>query len=125
MLEDSDRLLATIEQVLRTGRMGASGAQAESGAHRPGCAGGGVRGRARARCTSVPPEALQYHPGAPWPRLADPEEVRAAVSNLIDNAVKYSGRDVHVSRWRPPNVDGKFVLGAGEGYRPRHSQRRS
>ena len=28
--------------------------------------------------------------------MADLEEVRAAVSNLIENAVKYSGKDVHV-----------------------------
>src|SRR5205085_1474193 len=26
----------------------------------------------------------------------DPEELRAAVSNLLDNAVKYSDKDVHV-----------------------------
>ena len=46
MLDDSDRLLATIEQVLRTGRMGQSGRKLEPHAHRPRRRGRGVRGRA-------------------------------------------------------------------------------
>ena len=60
MLEDSDRLLGTIEQVLRTGprRRGQPPA-----AHRAridlGAAGRGVPGRARARCITCPPEAAR------------------------------------------------------------------
>jgi len=34
--------------------------------------------------------------------------VRAAVSNLIDNAVKYSGNDVRV-KVETENIDGRFV----------------
>ena len=41
-------------------------------------------------------EALRYQHDGPLPILADPEEVRAAVSNLIDNAVKYSGSEVRI-----------------------------
>jgi signal transduction histidine kinase len=33
----------------------------------------------------------------PLPILADPDEVRAAVSNLLDNALKYSGQHVQVA----------------------------
>ena len=39
---------------------------------------------------------------------ADLDEVRAAVSNLIDNAVKYSGNNVRVSV-ELDRVDGKYV----------------
>ena len=43
MLEDSDRLLETIEQILRTGRIGHSQPQAQSFAHRPGRISAGMR----------------------------------------------------------------------------------
>ena len=92
MLEDCDRLLATIEQVLRTGRAGAVGrrlnmARFELGELVEGCV-------ARARTLHrVSDDALRFHPAAPLPIVADPDELRAAVSNLIDNAVKYSGNE--------------------------------
>jgi two-component system sensor histidine kinase SenX3 len=40
--------------------------------------------------------------------LGDPDEVRAAVSNLIDNAVKYSGPEVRVTV-ETSKVDGRFA----------------
>ena len=40
--------------------------------------------------------------------MGDEDEVRAAVSNLIDNAVKYSGRDVHVNV-ETEKVEDRFV----------------
>ena len=40
--------------------------------------------------------------------FADADEVRAAVSNLIDNAVKYSQKPVRV-KVETERVDGKFV----------------
>jgi two-component system, OmpR family, sensor histidine kinase SenX3 len=95
MLEDCDRLMATIEQVLRTGRAGASSrrlnvARFELSELVAGCV-------ARARTLhSISEDALRYRPTAPLTILADPEEVRAAVANLIDNAVKYSGKEVKV-----------------------------
>jgi len=107
MLEDSERLLATIEQVLRTGRIGASSrkpnlAPIDIGAVVQECL-------ARVRTLHhVSPEALVWQPGPPATILGDPEEVRAAVSNLIDNAVKYSGSDVRVTV-ETAEVDGKFV----------------
>ena len=95
MLEDSDRLIATIEQVLRTGRMGAAGrglnlVRVDLSALVQECV-------ARARTIHrVSEESIVYAPGPPVSIVADLEEVRAAVSNLIDNAVKYSGKDVRV-----------------------------
>jgi signal transduction histidine kinase len=90
MLADSDRLLATIEQVLRTGRMGQSGPKLnltniEINALVEECL-----ERAR-QLHHVPERALEYSPGPPVTILGDLDDVRAAVANLIDNAVKYSG----------------------------------
>src|ERR1022692_401711 len=107
MLDDSDRLLATIEQVLRTGRMGAAGrglnlARIEIGDLIEECL-------TRARTLhSLTAESLQFRPGPPATVLGDADEVRAAVSNLIDNAVKYSGSEVKVTV-ETAKVDGKFV----------------
>ncbi len=95
MLEDSERLLATIEQVLRTGRIGASGRKL----HRAPIDLGGVIEECISRARTlyrVSAESLQYRPGPPATILGDVEEVQAAVLNLIDNAVKYSGNNVKV-----------------------------
>src|SRR5580698_1229948 len=64
MLDDSDRLLATIEQVLRTGRMGAARrglnlARLDLGAVVEECV---ARARAIHR---IPPESLTFQPGTP------------------------------------------------------------
>jgi two-component system sensor histidine kinase SenX3 len=56
----------------------------------------------------VPDESLEYRPGPAATILGDPDEVRAAVSNLIDNAVKYSGSAVKVTVETVP-VDGRYV----------------
>lgn len=95
MVEDSDRLLATIEQVLRTGRIGAGHRKL----HLARIDLNDVISECLIRTQTLhrlAPEALQYHPGPPVTVMGDPEEVRAAVSNLIDNAVKYSGNAVQV-----------------------------
>ncbi|HEX6897556.1 MAG TPA: HAMP domain-containing sensor histidine kinase, partial [Bryobacteraceae bacterium] len=52
--------------------------------------------------------SLEFHPGPAAMVWADPDEVRAAVSNLIDNALKYSGKEIRVSVETAP-VDGRFV----------------
>src|SRR5215472_9005597 len=95
MLEDSDRLLATIEQVLRTGRAGTARRKVQMV---PIDLPTVVREcLARVRTAHhVPEGALEYRPGPEVTILGDPGEVEAAVSNLIENAVKYSGDRVRV-----------------------------
>lgn len=98
MLEDSDRLLHTIEEVLRAGSAGSR--------FRRG-------GRARVDLAEVTrecvalartrfhlaPDALVFDQRINGDRadvLGDPDELKAAVWNLIDNAVKYSPTDVSI-----------------------------
>ena len=109
MLDDSDRLLATIEQVLRTGRVGAASRRLNLSRDRSAARWWKNACDARGHCTSVPPDIVRipsrpacHHPGRSRTKL------RAAVSNLIDNAVKYSGNDVKVTVETAP-VDGSYV----------------
>jgi signal transduction histidine kinase len=99
MRSDTDRLLATVEQVLKAGELG----QRER-----------VHQRKRleleplvAECIAtilsshhLPPEAIQLAavPGAVRLFvLGNAEDLRTAVLNLLDNAVKYSPHGVHVT----------------------------
>jgi signal transduction histidine kinase len=107
MLEDSDRLLGTIEQVLRTGRIGAAGKAANFAPTDINELVEGCLERART-LHRLGPDALKYLPGPPVVTLCDAEELRSAVSNLIDNAAKYSGPAAQVSV-ETDTVDGKFV----------------
>ncbi len=100
MLADSDRLLHTVEQVLRAGQSG----QKQQHTHeadldladivRP------CLERARTRYPHLTPDALRFvdhYANGDRPVVrADAEEMRAVVSNLIDNAVKYSPDAVRV-----------------------------
>lgn len=95
MLADSDRLMGTIEQVLRAART----SQTKDINRSP------VDIRALVQeCVQVarlrhhlPPEALDYKESVRNAMvLGDFDELKAAVSNLIDNAVKYSGQRVRV-----------------------------
>jgi len=96
MLEDSDRLLETIEQVLRTGRISPASRKPNRSRLDLGAVVEDCVAQSR-KLKQLPPEALTFQAGPPLFILADMDEVRAAVSNLIDNAVKYSGKDVRVS----------------------------
>jgi signal transduction histidine kinase len=107
MVDDSERLMGTIEQVLRTGRIGASRRRLNLSRI--------DLGKVVEQCVErvrilhkVAPEALEYRPGPAATIVGDAEEVQAAVSNLIDNAVKYSGSEVKVTV-ETARVDGNYV----------------
>ncbi len=95
ILADCDRLLGSIEQILRTGRLGSS-------SRKPNLAHLDLRELVtecvvRARFLhKLSAEEMVYQEGPPLEILADADEVRAAVANLIDNAVKFSGKAVQI-----------------------------
>jgi two-component system sensor histidine kinase SenX3 len=100
MLQDSDRLLGTIEQVLRAGQLGAKLRRASPMPVDFGAVVEECLGLARRR-HHLPPEAVtanvRHVDGASFQVLGDEEDLKAMVSNLVDNAIKYSGPDVHVA----------------------------
>jgi two-component system, OmpR family, sensor histidine kinase SenX3 len=99
MLDDTDRLMGTVEQVLKAGEAG----HKRQDRRVPVDFSGLVRDCVAVARNShhLPPEALQYEQsvnhGAAAGVLGDAEELRAAVSNVLDNAVKYSGDHVEIS----------------------------
>ena len=99
MLADSDRLLNTVEQVLRAGQVSQRRRRLN-----PTIIDLGEMVRECLDLTRVRynlgPEALNYRESlnGEVARVAgDEDDLRAAVSNLLDNAVKYSETDVVVS----------------------------
>jgi len=96
MLKDSDRLLESIEQILRTGRISPASRKPNLSRVDLGPVVDDCVARARA-LYNLPTESLIYRSSDTIMVLADLDEVRAAVSNLVDNAVKYSGSEVRVT----------------------------
>jgi two-component system, OmpR family, sensor histidine kinase SenX3 len=94
MLEDSDRLLQTIEQVLRAGQGGSRLKHRQFAAVDLRSLVTECLTLARTR-HHLPAEALAYREilatDTPPRILGDEDDLRAAVSNLVDNAIKYSG----------------------------------
>jgi len=99
MLEDSDRLLGTIEQVLRAGRAGYKGVHREHTEIDFRSLVDECVELARSR-HHLSEEAVSLE-GGPNGRavkvLGDAEDLRTAISNVLDNAIKYSGKRVDVS----------------------------
>ncbi len=100
MIDDSERLLATVEQVLKAGEVGQRGADDIS-----------IRVDIKTmteQCAAtvvlrnhLPPEALTISSDTGNMStivLGNPEDLRAAVMNILDNAVKYSPKEprIHV-----------------------------
>ena len=98
MLADSDRLLATVEQVLKAGELG----QRQRQLNRvpidleplvADCITTAVQRHHLPEGAIV----LQAVPGAVrLPVLGIPEDLRTAILNLLDNAIKYSPAGVHI-----------------------------
>ena len=99
MLEDSDRLLQTIEQVLQAGSSGSrwrriSRTRLDLGELAKGCV---ELARTRFHLTT---DALAYEQRVEAGAclvIGDADELKAAIWNLIDNAIKYSAGEVQVS----------------------------
>lgn len=99
MLADSDRLLQTVEQVLRAGQSGHRSRKLN------------LRkidvGELVLECVdltrvrhNLSPDSVSFAEAVNGARpqvRADADELRAAISNLLDNAVKYSTKDVQIS----------------------------
>ena len=99
MLDDTDRLMGTVDQVLKAGEAG----HKRQDRRIPVDFSDLVRECVEVARAShhLPPESLRYEKsvnhGAAAGVLGDSEELRAAVSNVLDNAVKYSGDHVDIS----------------------------
>jgi signal transduction histidine kinase len=95
MLADSDRLMNTIDQVLRAARTSQTKQLNRSAIDLRALVAECVQ-LARLR-HHLPAEALDYRESVVEATvLGDFEELKAAISNLLDNAVKYSGQRVRV-----------------------------
>jgi len=100
MVDDSDRLLHTIEQVLRAGQGGTRLRHRQFAPVDLSVLVSDCLNIARTR-HHLPDAALTYRErfttDTPPRILGDEDDLRAAVSNLLDNAIKYSGPEVQVS----------------------------
>ena len=115
MLDDTDRLLGTVEQVLKAGQVGYKRgeqyrAKVDLGALVAECM---ELARTRhhlnpgalhfASANGQPPSDEHSHdaqlakPLAEFPVVGDPEELRTAIANVLDNAIKYSSGNVDVA----------------------------
>jgi signal transduction histidine kinase len=110
MLEDTDRLMNTVEQVLKAGKAGARRGEQVSVDF----------ATLVEECVTVArtshhlqPDALRYQSavnGRGSEVTGDPEELRTAVSNILDNAIKYSANNVDVSVQLNVEEDKRLVL---------------
>jgi signal transduction histidine kinase len=110
MLEDTDRLMNTVGQVLKAG---------EGGARKRDLIDVDFHALVE-RCVEtartshhLQPGALRYESslnGTGSEITGDPEDLRTAVSNILDNAVKYSGNHVDVSVWLDSEEDNRRLV---------------
>jgi signal transduction histidine kinase len=112
MLEDSDRLLHTIDQVLRAGSTGsrfrrAATARVDLGLVARECV---ELARTRFHLAEGVLTFEEHVSGAPPVVLGDPDELKTAVWNLIDNAVKYSTAGVEIRVALEEADGGKLAL---------------
>ena len=99
MLDDTDRLLGTVEQVLKAGVAGhrrrlAHAVNLDFGKLVRECVDVARSGR------DLQPAGIRFEPsqnGNHTTVNGDPEELRTAISNLLDNAIKYSGEHIDIS----------------------------
>ena len=117
MLADTDRLLRTVEQVLRAGQARQrhprrNWAQIPLGAVVRECI-----ELARTR-HNLQPQALRLEGPEPLEEatvLGDPDEIRSAITNVLDNAVKYSHNGIDVGVRFVPELDHVLVRVSDKG----------
>jgi signal transduction histidine kinase len=99
MLADSDRLLATVEQVLRASRTGLRRRRITNSVINVGDTVRECLEITRVRYGLTDSHLMYFEsPDASSVKVSgDVDELRAAFSNLLDNAVKYSDEEVRVS----------------------------
>ena len=126
MIEDTDRLLGTVDQVLKASEVRDSGKKKWQEVNFSSVAIDAVDlARLRHKLTE---QELRFGvaPPADIIVLGNPEELRVAVTNLLDNAVKYSGpkKDIDV-RLTTPNLDTVLfsITDAGIGIPPAELKR--
>lgn len=99
MLEDTQRLMGTVDQVLRAARVVQKNAILNKSEVEVGPLVQDAVELARSR-HHLPPEAMAWElDGKPAERLSvagDRDELSTALSNVLDNAVKYSQRDPRI-----------------------------
>jgi len=99
MLSDTDRLLGTVEQVLKAGQAAQKGAKHQRTEVEFGALVGECMDLVRSR-HHLQPDVLRFEAGssngAGVRVFGDTEELRTAVANLLDNAIKYSGGKVDI-----------------------------
>ena len=112
MLSDTDRLTETVEQVLRAGRAGDKKAGREKSAVDFRQLVRECMDAARTR-HHLAPEAIRFEErssnGGPPRVLGSSEDLRTAIFNVLDNAIKYSGEHVDI-RVRLYSPDEKRVV---------------
>ena len=102
MMEDNDRLLSTVQQILRAGEAGAKGVKRDARSRLP------VDMRALAleclnealRRYHLDEDAVHFEDTARGRDVivsGDVEDLRTAIRNVLDNAVKYSGTQVDLT----------------------------
>jgi signal transduction histidine kinase len=110
MLEDSERLLHTIEQVLRAGSARSRFRREVRTQVNLGDVASECVDLARTRF-HLDEQALAYENRAPAPWvLGNADELKAAVWNLIDNAIKYSPSQVRVTVALDEAEDGRVAV---------------
>ncbi|WP_158793980.1 sensor histidine kinase KdpD [Granulicella sp. L60] len=128
MLSDSDRLLATVEQVLKAGQLGQRHRQLSRAVINleslvTDCIAITLQRH------NLPPDSITLQPTPGGIRLhvyGIAEDLRTAVNNVLDNAVKYSPNSVHVvcslAIWRYTSVT-LTVTDTGVGLPPNQFKR--
>jgi signal transduction histidine kinase len=115
MLDDTDRLMGTVEQVLKAGQVGYKRGEkyrakidlgnlvaecmdlARTRHHLDSSALHFASANGQPSSSEHAPDAQFAKPRAEFPVLGDPEELRTAIANVLDNAIKYSGGNVDVT----------------------------